>query len=265
MKKTQKNSKEYINELEDKIIDLSLKLKKQSKLLELEETNNNELINKLTHNLKNPIGIAYSFSDMMLEDSINYTPEKLEKHLKIVKESSEYAINLLNTFVIFQTIKSSNCEYKFELKDYSELVTTVVNDITTNSENKNINLQNSIPNETILLAIDAEKIVFVLKQLLNNAIRFSEENSIIKINITKHNSTVETIITDEGIGISEEDLNNVFKDFYVVNTYDLYKQKCIGLGLSTAKNILKKHGGTISIKSNNGKGTTVKIKLPINI
>lgn len=260
MNKTPKDLETYISELEDKIIDLSLKLKAQSTLLEATETKNNTLIANLTHNLKNPIGIAYSFSDMILENTKSYTPDKLEKHVNIIRESSQYAINLLNNFVTYHQINSSKCVYNFELKDYTELLKNIVTKFTQNKVK--ITFINLFENP-ILLNIDVEKITLVLKQILQNAIRFSGENSEIIVSLKASDSFIETTVTDFGIGISEEDLANVFKDFFVVNTYDQEKQKCIGLGLSTAQNIINKHGGTIAIKSTITKGSRVKIILPI--
>ena len=264
MKKPQKDSKEYISELEDKIIDLSLKVKTQTNLLELVEITNNEIFSKLTHNLKNPIGTAYSFSEMMLVDSDNYTPDKLEKHLQIVKESSQYAISLLNRFATFQTIKASNCSYNFELINYIDILTKIVENFNRQQQNNSTILINTTPKELFKLNIDAEKITLVLQQIIENAIRFSSEYSIIIIDVKNNNNYLETTITDTGIGISENDLKSVFKDFFVVNTYDPYKKKCIGLGLSMVQKIIHKHNGIISINSNLGKGTTVKISLPMH-
>ncbi len=264
MKKPQKDSKEYISELEDKIIDLSLQLKTQNNLLELIEIKNNKLISKLTHNLKNPIGTAFSFSEMMLVDSDKYTPEKLEKHLQIVKDSSQYAISLLNKFANFQRISTLNCNYNFELINYIELLTKIIENFNKQAESNCSILINTIPKEIFELNIDAEKIALVLKQIIENAMRFSSEYSIIIVDVKNNNNYIETTITDTGIGISENDLKDVFNDFFVVNTYDSYKKKCIGLGLSMAQKIIQKHKGIISINSILGKGTTVKISLPIH-
>lgn len=261
MNKTQKNSETYIEELEEKIIDLSLKLKANNNLLAASETTHNKLIATLTHNLKNPISIAYSFSDMILENAENYTPEKLEKHLKIIKESSQYAISLLNTFVTYQQVNSTNYNYKFELKNYTELINDIINNNTLLAQNKHITILHSLPKEPIFTTIDAKKITLALQQILNNAIRFSKPYSKITIVVTTTNNNIITEIIDEGIGISKNNIENVFNSFFVVNTYDLDKKKCIGLGLSIAQNIVTKHNGSISIDSKLNNGSTLKIIL----
>ena len=262
MKNSQKNSDSYIEELEERIIDLSLKLKASNNLLADTETKHTTLISALTHNLKNPISIAYSFSDMILENTENYTPEKLEKHLKIIKESSQYAISLLNTFVTYQQVNSINYNNNFNLKNYTELLNDVINNNTLLAQNKHITIVKSFSEEPILTNIDSDKISLALNHILHNAIRFSEPNSNITIVATTNNTAITTQIIDEGIGISKNNIKNVLNDFFVVNTYDVDKQKCIGLGLSIAQNIVKKHNGTISINSNIDQGSSVKITLP---
>ncbi|GGK37388.1 MULTISPECIES: sensor histidine kinase [Flavobacteriaceae] len=263
MKKSQKYYETYIEELEERIIDLSLKLKATNNLLADKATKHNKLISALTHNLKNPIGIAYSFSEMMSENAENYPKDKLEKHLEIVKESSQYAISLLNTFVTYHQVNSANYLYNFKLEEYTELINNVINNNMLLLQNKHITVVKNLPNNAILINIDSEKITLVLKQLLRNAIRFSEPNSKITISVTTSSTAITTQIIDEGIGISKNDLANVFNDFFVVNTYDVDKKKCIGLGLSIAQNIIKKHNGTLSIHSTINQGSTVTITLPI--
>ena len=102
----------------------------------------------------------------------------------------------------------------------------------------------------------------MLRVLIHNALRFSPNNSTIKVEVVENDKHIETIITDEGIGISESDLVNVFNEFYVVNTYSEDKEKCIGLGLSIAEIIVENHKGTITVDSELNKGTCFKLSLP---
>ncbi|MDO9137104.1 MAG: hypothetical protein Q7U21_04730 [Lutibacter sp.] len=85
MAKKEKNSDKYIPELEEKIIDLSLKLKSKSNELNAVLETNSKILGKLTHNLKNPVGVIFSFSEMMLEDLEDYSTEKLENTYKLLK------------------------------------------------------------------------------------------------------------------------------------------------------------------------------------
>ncbi|UMB59675.1 HAMP domain-containing histidine kinase [Lutibacter sp. A80] len=265
MKNPTKNSEAYITELEDKIIDLSLKLKKQTSLLETNNSKHNQLLNKLTHNLKNPIGNAFCFSEMMLEDLDVYTQEKLEKHLNIIKDTSKYAIDLLNNFSIFQGINNPDCVYSFKKTTYTDLVEETKDKISNNTQRNITILTEETAKNAFEITIDDEKIALALKQIIDNAVRFSNKESNVTIAITTTNTSIETVITDKGIGISEKNLDNVFKDFFTVDKYDLERKKCIGLGLPLAQKIIKKHNGTLSIKSILNEGTTVKLTLPKSV
>lgn len=254
-------SQKYISELEEKVVELSLKLKNRSNELKSLEHSNNKLIGKLIHNLKNPIGIVYSFSDIILDSIDNYPAEKLEKHLNVINNSASYSIKLLNDFGLFNELKSPSFEN--EKTNYIDILNNVIENFNEIAFKKNISLVKNISNPIINLNVNTDKISVALSNLISNALRFSNENSTITIEVIENSKTVDTIISDQGIGISEGDIFSVFNELFVVNTYSNDKQKCIGLGLPIAKKIIEHYGGKISIKSIIHKGSTVKISLPI--
>ena len=121
-----------------------------------------------------------------------------------------------------------------------------------------------LPENDVFLTVDGAEITQALRAILNNAMRYSNDSSTITITVTELKDTVETTITDQGIGISETDLPNIFEEFYVVNTYSADKQKCVGLGLAIARRIVELHNGKISAKSTLEKGSSFKIRFPKN-
>ncbi|MDO9275839.1 MAG: HAMP domain-containing sensor histidine kinase [Lutibacter sp.] len=264
MTKTGKNSKDYIQELEEKIIDLSLKLKSKTNEIKVADETTSKILGKLTHNLKNPIGVIFSFSEMMLEDLADYSTEKLEKHLQIIKNSATFSLGLLDTISKYNRVQSTNFVLKTQRLNYVELVNVLVNEFRSEAASKNIELDLIIPSNEVYLMLDQAEITQALNAVLNNALRYSNENTTIAITVEAHKNRVETTITDQGIGIPETDLPHVFEEFYVVNTYSEDKQKCIGLGLAVAQKIVELHQGKISVKSTLEKGSSFKIILPKN-
>lgn len=260
--KSGKNSDKYVQELEEKIIDLSLMLKSKTNALIAAEESRAKILGKLTHNLKNPVGVIFSFSEMMLEDLSDYSTEKLAKHLQIIKNSATFSLALLDTISKYSRVQSPNFNLKTERINYSELVNNLINLFRAKAAEKNIDLEVLVPSNDIFLTLDKDEITQALSAVLNNALRYSNEFSIISISVEVLKNMVETIITDQGIGISETDLPNIFDEFYVVNTYSADKQKCIGLGLAIAKKIVELHKGKISVKSTLEKGSSFKIILP---
>ena len=264
MVKKEKNSDKYIPELEEKIIDLSLKLKSKSNELNAAIEANSKILGKLTHNLKNPIGVIFSFSEMMLEDLEDYSTEKLAKHLQIIKNSATFSLAFLDTISKYTRLNSPNFSLKTEQINYSELVNNLIDLFRAKAAEKNIDLEVLVPSNDIFLTLDKDEITQALSAVLNNALRYSNENSTVNILVEETKNTVETTITDQGIGISDTDLPNIFDEFYVVNTYSADKQKCIGLGLAIAKKIVELHKGKISVKSTLEKGASFKIILPVS-
>lgn len=261
VEKMKKDPDKYIAELEEKIVELSLKLRNSSNELKSKDQFNNKLIGQLIHNLKNPIGNVYSFSDIILESIDNYSPEKLKKYLNIINNSAAFSIKLLNDVALYIELKSPT--FKNEKTDYLEILNNAISNFSETALKKNITIVKNFTNKPIYLNINADKILVAINKIISNALRFSNDNSKVIIEVIEHKNKVDTIISDEGIGISETDLFSVFNEFFVVNTYATDKQKCIGLGLPIAKKIIEYSGGEISIKSTINNGSQIKISLPI--
>ncbi|PKP46000.1 MAG: hypothetical protein CVT95_07760 [Bacteroidetes bacterium HGW-Bacteroidetes-12] len=262
--KTDKNSEKHIQELEEKIIDLSFKLKGKTNDIKLAEETTTKLLGKLTHNLKNPIGVIFSFSEMMLEDLEYYSKEKLEKHIQIIKNSASFSLALLDTISKYSRIQASNFTLKSQRLNYTELVSGILAEFKLKASEKNIDATINLPEKDLFLMLNKDEISQALNAVLNNALRYSNENSTITFTVSEKKNGIETTISDQGIGISETDLAHVFEEFYVVNTYSEDKQKCVGLGLAIAKKIVELHEGEISAKSTLEKGSSFNIILPYN-
>lgn len=261
MEKTNKNSAKYIQELEDKIVDLSLKLKSKTNQLENVEKDIHERFRKLVHNLKNPIGVAYSFAEMIAESTENISKEKLEKYNDIILKSTDFSIEILNALANLNRLKSPYFKLNYEKTNYIQLINNVIDKFKAEAGNRNISIIKNFPENTIYLNLDKNEITLVIYNLLSNAMRFSPSNSTINITVSENENSVDTKITDEGIGISEQHLNTIFDEFSVVNTYCENNNKCVGLGLSIAKIIVNYHNGEIKAISNLEKGTTINFTI----
>lgn len=264
MKEEIEKTDKYIEDLEEKIIDLSLQLKSKTNELNSVVETNKKTIGKLVHNLKNPVGVAFSFSDMILGSIEDYSTEKLTKHVEIIKNSADFSIKLLNTIAVYSQVNTPNRELNLKSIDYLEIVKNVLNEFESISRERNIIIEKDFPENEISLVIDESELTIALRNILNNAFRYSSDNTTIKISIKDTLNSIETIISDEGIGISEENLPQVFDEFFVVNTYSDDKQKCIGLGLTISKKIIQCFKGDITVLSTIDKGSSFCIRLPKN-
>ena len=248
--------------LRDEIIALKLALKKAGSELKDQRESHADIINKLSHDLKNPIGIIYSFIEMILENGENYDNEKLRKYLNVIKNSASFSIELLNNLAKYSNLLSDKMTLTLERTNYAKLLKSVLRSFEKQSKNKNITLIDNVGDEAVILNIDAHEMVIALSNIFNNAIRFSNQGSKISVDLEVNEGAVVTGISDEGIGIAAKHHKDIFKEFFTINTYDETKQKCVGLGLSLSDKIVMHHGGSIAVTSKMGKGTTFRIELP---
>ena len=262
MREEQKDSANYIEELEDKIVELSLQLKAKNNQLHTIQEENYQRNRKVVHNLKNPIGVAFSFSEILASNGLDSPIEKFEKYVEIIKNSTDFSIQFLNALSKVNRLKSPTYSLNLAKVEYVSLLNKVVSEFTNEAESKQITISKKIPEDQLFVTLDKTEIESVIRILIQNAIRYSSSNSTITIEIIEHKDHVETIVTDEGIGISESDVANIFKEFYVVNTYSENKEKCIGLGLAIVKLILDYHKGTIVVNSTLNSGTCFKFSIP---
>ena len=252
----------YTDNLEEKVVELSLKLKGKNKELEDVVELNNLTFKKLIHNLKNPVGVAFSFSEMILEGLQNYTPDKLERHIEIIKNSSEFSLNLLNSFAEFHRYQSTDLKLYFANQNFSKVILEVLEKVKKKADEKGISIQTNLPEKDIEYYFDKTELAKAISNVLNNAIRYSSESTSVHLNIFESKNEINVIIADQGIGIEEDHLLAIFNDFFVVNTYSNDTKKCIGLGLPITKRILDIHNGKITVESQIGKGSTFTITLP---
>ena len=262
MEKLHINQSDYIEQLEEKIIDLSIQLNNKRVAIDLINESHNKLLKRMIHDLKNPAGVVTSFSEMILEDIDFYDVDKLKKHIGIIKKAADYSIHFLNRTVKLLRLQSAEMTFLFNNVNYIDLLNQVINKHKPIASEKRIRIVTDFEITSELLLLDAEEINKTLSNILGNAIRYSNENTTIAISVVATKNNIVTLITDGGIGVSEENVPKVFDEYFVISTYSSNKEKCVGLGLTMAKIIIEQHQGKISFESQLNKGSDVKITLP---
>ena len=256
---------EYIKELENKIIELDSSLKKNKEAFTNVQKETSVFLSNLTHNLKNPLGTIYSFSEMILEEHKNFQFQKTEKYLNIIHNSSKFSIKLLNEFVYYSKIISEEFSLERSKVDFIKIIKDIIRKYESELQEKRISLKANIPSKSLYMSLDENIAYKAIENIVNNAIRYSLDGSEIIIEIFEKNDEVIVIVKDRGIGISEDNLPKIFIEFFVVNTYSEDKERCIGLGLTISKRIVELHKGIIKVVSEENIGTKLIISLPITV
>ncbi|MFO7796184.1 MAG: ATP-binding protein [Promethearchaeati archaeon] len=226
----------------------------------------NEFLGIAAHDLKSPISVISMASSYLLEIPELRGNNENKKLLELIQNSSNYMIELVNNFLDLSKIEAGELILDKIEVDYVEFVKEVLelNKIAARSKNINIDLD-VVDNYSPIIKIDKSYIQQVINNLIDNAIKFSHQGSIITVRIMKKDTDmVLTEISDQGQGIPEKDIDNLFRKYRTSSVKTPNGGKSSGLGLAISKKIVKKHDGKIGVRSKLGKGSTFYFILPLN-
>jgi two-component system, OmpR family, phosphate regulon sensor histidine kinase PhoR len=224
----------------------------------------NDFISNMTHEFKTPISTISLASEMLSDSSIAQTPDKQQRFLKMIRDENKRLSVLVES--ILQTSILDKGEFKLKLTelDVHEIINTAINNTQLLMAQRKGVINTYLKAQKFRFCADKVHLTNIIFNLIDNAIKYSRE--VPEINITTYN-TAEGImieIKDNGIGISKENQRKIFDKFYRVPTGNVHNVKGFGLGLSYVLAVILKHGGTISVDSDLGKGSTFKLHLPFD-
>ena len=234
------------------------------KFKEHERIKNNFIIN-LYHEFITPINVIFSVIQLLENVDISDKDQLVSiysKYKKPVKVNCLRIYRTINNIIDTLRLDYENIEMNFKNINIVELVEEIVTYIAKYSNNINIIFDTEF--EEKIVSCDPSKIVKVITNILANAIKFSPNNSEIHINIKCEDSMIIIECIDNGIGISEEMIENIFEPFLQVDNSLRRKNEGSGMGLSIAKKLIELHNGSISVESKLGIGSIFRIILPDN-
>ena len=213
-----------------------------------------DFTNNMTHELKTPISIAYAANDVLLNYS-STTNEKQKKYLDIVREQLNHLSGLVEQILTLSVENRSTFRLHLETIQVAELLTPLIEQFKLKTD-KPIDITTEVP-EHMTVTADRTHLYNMLSNLIGNAIKYSGEKTcriILKGTVSSQEMTLS--VTDEGIGISEANQKRVFDKFYRVPSGNLHDVKGFGLGLYYVSDMMSKHNGSVTVKSQLGKGST---------
>ncbi|MGC9089751.1 MAG: ATP-binding protein [Caldisericia bacterium] len=214
-----------------------------------------DFVRDASHELKTPLTAIKGFVET-LEEEIGKN-----KYIEIIKRNIERMINIINDLLTLSKIEDKDIKLEISEFDFLEMINNVIKIFSGKIKEKNLKVKIEIDNYDTKMKGDFYKLEQVFINLIDNAIKYTEEGEI-KINYFVKNSSVIIEIIDTGIGIPEEHIDRIFERFYVVNKSRSRKLGGTGLGLSIVKHIVLLHGGKIEVESEVGKGSKFTITLP---
>ena len=224
----------------------------------------NDFVNNMTHEFKTPISTINLAGEMLMRENIQSAKEKVNRYSQIILDENLRLKKQVEHILQMTVLDRGEFKLKKKEVDIHELVNRQVNTIRLNLKEKNGDIRSYLRAEKPYVIGDRVHLENVIANLLDNANKYSPENPTLEISTINKNGGIVVNISDNGIGISKENQKHVFKNLYRVPTGNIHDVKGFGLGLYYVKTIIESHGGSISVDSELGKGSTFKIYLPFN-
>ena len=223
-----------------------------------------DFINNMTHEFKTPIATISLASDSISSPMILGNQDKVLRFTNIIKQENARMLSQVEKVLQMAMLDKKDFQLNLSEIDVHELINSATENMSLKVLKRNGILQTDLKANSHIVQADATHLSNIIHNLLDNAEKYSSENVDITIGTENKKNGIVINISDNGIGMTKEQVKNIFEKFYRAHTGNIHNVKGFGLGLSYVKAIVDAHHGTISVKSELGKGSTFSIYLPKN-
>jgi signal transduction histidine kinase len=220
-----------------------------------------DFVSNVSHELRTPLSLIRLYAET-LEMGRLKTPDKFQEYYQIIRKESERLTALINNILDFSRIEAGRKEYDFRETDLRELVRNTLESYRYQIEQHGFTLEEKI-DPVPPMKVDREAMARSLVNLVNNALKYSQDHKFIGVNLYRENGSVKLEVIDHGIGIPNREQEKIFEKFYRVGDPLVHNTKGSGLGLSLVRHIAHAHGGEVSVDSTPGQGSKFTIQLPV--
>lgn len=220
-----------------------------------------ELLSLASHQLRTPATGVKQYLGMVLQGFAGGISEQQRKYLEQAYRSNNRQLHIINDILHLAKLESGRivlAEHKF---DFADMIREVADEQRGDAENNGITLKLTAPSKGVMIG-DSHMLRMVVENLISNAIKYTEPQGKVTIRLSRRGMHWMLVVKDTGVGIAKKDLNKLFKQFSrITNTRSDFVTGT-GIGLYLAHHLVVLHGGTISVSSDEGKGSTFTVRLP---
>jgi PAS domain S-box-containing protein len=240
------------------------KLLQEKQIAEVANRTKSEFLANMSHELRTPLNSIIGFSELLHEQAYGELSEKQLRAVGNISKSGKHLLHLINDILDLSKVEAGKLELNYKEFDLATKLNAVQNLLSPIADRKNIRIEIDMDSKLKSIRADEDRFIQIMYNLVDNAIKFSYENSIVKIGVRKKGDMVEITVKDTGIGVKAEDHNKIFKPFSQVDSFSSKRSKGTGLGLSLVKQIVHMHGGYVWFRSSPEEGSTFAFTIPIN-
>ncbi|MBC2278764.1 cell wall metabolism sensor histidine kinase WalK [Listeria welshimeri] len=219
-----------------------------------------DFVSNVSHELRTPLTSMHSYLEA-LSDGAWEDKEIAPRFLEVTQNETERMIRLVNDLLKLSRMDGGREHLEKSFVNFTDFFNHII-DRFEMMKKETIMFKRHIPKEPVIIEIDEDKVMQVLDNIISNANKYSPDGGRISFYLKKFEDEIEISIADEGLGVPEEDLANVFDRFFRVDKARSREMGGTGLGLAIAREVIEAHGGRIWAERNKSKGTVIKFTLP---
>ena len=221
-----------------------------------------DFVSNVSHELRTPLALIRLYAETLELGRIT-TNEKKHEYYSIIRKESERLTALINNILDFSRIEAGRKEYDFRETDIGELVRNTLDSYRFQIEQQGFALEEQIEPGIPKVRVDREAIARALVNLVNNALKYSDNEKFLGVKLYREKSVLKLEVIDRGIGIERHEQSRIFEKFYRTCDPLVHNTKGSGLGLSLVRHITHAHGGEVEVESAPGRGSKFTLRLPL--
>jgi two-component system phosphate regulon sensor histidine kinase PhoR len=221
-----------------------------------------DFVSNVSHEIKTPLALIRMFGETLQMNRVRSEAKKQEYYDTIVQES-ERLTRLINNILNFSRMEAGKKEYHLEPVDLNEVVFSVMKTYGAHLENEGFTVVTETDRQLPDIYADSGAVSEALLNIVDNSVKYSRERKHLRISTGLERAMVYVEVEDYGIGIDPQQQKKIFEKFYRVSSGLVHNTRGTGLGLTLVKHIMDAHKGSITLRSDAGKGSTFRLSFPI--
>jgi two-component system, sensor histidine kinase and response regulator len=244
---------------ENTLTEQALRLRAQNERLSGLDRLKDEFIALVSHELRTPLASILGYVELLREE---VDGPNTERCAEVIERNAQRLLRLVGDLQLLSQIQSGMMAMEFRRADLADIVAHAVEDLRPEADRKHIDLTLSataIP----VISVDPTRIAQLLANLLSNAVKFTSDGGRVEVRLGTEGGQVVLAVADTGVGILAADQDRIFERFYRTAIVRRQETQGTGLGLTITKAIVAAHNGTIAVESDEGRGSTFTVRLPL--
>jgi signal transduction histidine kinase len=239
------------------LVQLNVRLEQASKA-------KSEFLANMSHELRTPLNAILGFTEMIIDELYGPVPQALKEPLDDVQVNGRHLLRLINDVLDLAKIEAGRMELALDEYSAQELVASVRASLRSLAAEKGLEFTTEVPDDLPVACGDGGRLTQCLMNLAGNALKFTRAGKV-AIGVAQEDETLVYRVSDTGIGIAPEEIDNVFAEFRQIDATVTRHFGGTGLGLSITKKFVEMHGGRIWVESELGKGSTFFFRVPLRV